>query len=549
MPRVFISHATPDRPLLEELVIGPLHSHGVATWFCKDDILGSNHWEPAIRKGLQESDWFLLAMTPNAQQSEWVKAELEFAFHIADNEPRRREWVIPIILGPCKAFDFHLRLANIQFFDFHNAPEKALPRLLKLLGIAGQVPTDTVLPAAPVVSGDRQSISKLKWDYHYLEKPAEPIVSEDRTPGLIPAHSPAARLADILRRAEAKLTELGVPEGPGLAERLLRRVESPQFRVLLLGAANRGKTTLLNALLGRELLPTWPAPTTGAFVEAVAGSTEEVRVVLRSPLTAAQIDRLTGTARQHLSTNSGEMRHVKLAELNDYICREDSSADPDDFPYELVEIATKQTSWPSGLTFVDPPEITQSVLDRLTADYLPEVDLVLFLVDAQGFESPATWRLLDDDVHRAGHEFIVFVCNRGDTVRQRDWPRLRQQLDGQLPRRTRFGSAGVFFLSAQKCLEARLRGQPDPGDNLGMAPLEKAIYHLAAEPTPLKLWTTARHLQLILDSVVANVLPARRSAGGRSARQAELATADADLRSLHGELNVLRLALPAPALS
>src|SRR4051794_5348075 len=117
MPRVFLSHATPDRPLLEQAVVAPLRQAGVGTWYCKDDIAGMDQWEPAIRQGLKDSDWFLLAMTPAALRSPWVKAELDFAFHLADTDPRRKAWIVPVLLAPCAAIDFHLRLPGIQHFD------------------------------------------------------------------------------------------------------------------------------------------------------------------------------------------------------------------------------------------------------------------------------------------------------------------------------------------------------------------------------------------------------------------------------------------------
>ena len=61
--RVFISHATADRPTVERAVIRPLTELGLTTWYCKDDIHGSDKWERKIRDGIRTCQLFVLVMS------------------------------------------------------------------------------------------------------------------------------------------------------------------------------------------------------------------------------------------------------------------------------------------------------------------------------------------------------------------------------------------------------------------------------------------------------------------------------------------------------
>ena len=63
MPKVFISHSTRDRDFVEREIIALLSTHGIETWYCKDDIRTADEWERTIFKGLESCEWFLLAMS------------------------------------------------------------------------------------------------------------------------------------------------------------------------------------------------------------------------------------------------------------------------------------------------------------------------------------------------------------------------------------------------------------------------------------------------------------------------------------------------------
>ena len=79
MSRVFISHSSRDRDLVEREVIEPLRRHDIETWYSKDDIETAADWEKSICQGLNDCEWFLVVLTPRAVESRWVKIEVDWA--------------------------------------------------------------------------------------------------------------------------------------------------------------------------------------------------------------------------------------------------------------------------------------------------------------------------------------------------------------------------------------------------------------------------------------------------------------------------------------
>ena len=127
MPQCFISHATTDRAFVEKELVGLLEAVGLEPWYAEVDIRTGEDWQHSIGKGLESTDWFILVLSPRSAKSEWVKDEVAWAIS------HRRGRIIPILIEPCEAGDFHLSLPRIQCVDFTADSNEARNRLIKLL--------------------------------------------------------------------------------------------------------------------------------------------------------------------------------------------------------------------------------------------------------------------------------------------------------------------------------------------------------------------------------------------------------------------------------
>lgn len=97
-----------------------------------------------------------------------------------------------------------------------------------------------------------------------------------------PAGNPVATKggeAERLKGVLGRLRSVSDPERALQVADLDRRLAEGRLRVLLVGEAKRGKSTLGNALLGRAVLPTAVAPLTAINTTVRAGSPERVEVL------------------------------------------------------------------------------------------------------------------------------------------------------------------------------------------------------------------------------------------------------------------------------
>src|ERR1700684_314265 len=88
----------------------------------------------------------------------------------------------------------------------------------------------------------------------------------------------AAELPDALTSALDELAGLADESDTAVLTALRERLRAARLRVLVVGEAKRGKSTLVNALLGREVLPTGMTPLT-AVPTTVTHGTGEAMVV------------------------------------------------------------------------------------------------------------------------------------------------------------------------------------------------------------------------------------------------------------------------------
>lgn len=131
---VFISHSSHDREFVEQEIIGLLQSHSIRTWYSKDDIATASQWNNSILLGLRKCDWFLVVLSSQSITSNWVLAEVNWAFEHRENA------VVPVLKEECDWKNFHLLLSNCQHSDFRIDYDFGKRQLLGTWGVAPKNP-------------------------------------------------------------------------------------------------------------------------------------------------------------------------------------------------------------------------------------------------------------------------------------------------------------------------------------------------------------------------------------------------------------------------
>jgi iron(II)-dependent oxidoreductase len=107
MAHIFISYSKLDIDFARHLR-GMLEREGFDVWMDESDLSPSVHWWPNIERAIRGCGAFIIIMSPNAKESEWVEREILLA-----ESPRNDRPIFPILL----AGEVWSRLANIEYED------------------------------------------------------------------------------------------------------------------------------------------------------------------------------------------------------------------------------------------------------------------------------------------------------------------------------------------------------------------------------------------------------------------------------------------------
>lgn len=135
MDQVFISHSSKDRSFVESEIVPLLRRNSVKPWYSFDEIPTAIRWDTTILRALKLSKWFLVVLTPEAVDSDWVQAEVHWAVE------NRKDHLVPVILRECDVAALHLQLPRYQHVDFRDDLYTARRRLLAVWGITLHAPT------------------------------------------------------------------------------------------------------------------------------------------------------------------------------------------------------------------------------------------------------------------------------------------------------------------------------------------------------------------------------------------------------------------------
>ncbi len=237
-------------------------------------------------------------------------------------------------------------------------------------------------------------------------------------------------LKEALEQELSRLARLPEVKGPQVA-RLLDKLRENRFNLVILGAFKRGKSTLINALLGEPVLPTAIIPLTSVVTILGYGESLEIRVhfhhgrslAITQPELAAYITE-KGNPR-----NQKGVREVEIAYPSDYLR--------------------------DGVRIIDTPGVgsVYSHNSEVAYNYLPQVDAAIFVVTVDPPLSAAEQDFLKD-IREYVHK-LFFVLNKIDYVdeaeRQEALDFTVEVLQGNLATQ----KVMIFPLSAKLALEGK----------------------------------------------------------------------------------------------
>ncbi|MFA5367953.1 MAG: dynamin family protein [Dehalococcoidia bacterium] len=275
------------------------------------------------------------------------------------------------------------------------------------------------------------------------------------------AHDNTSPLSTVLKDAENLLSGLGdefASERNHICE-LEKRLSSARFHLAVLGQFKRGKSTLLNALLGEELLPSAVVPLTSVPTFLFWGASHIVRVVF-----------LDGNVHDLVPESAEDTREI----LSRYVTEGCNSKNH--LGVAHVEVACSSPLLQKGVVLIDTPGIGSTFQHNTeaTVNFLPQCDAALFLVSA---DPPITQ--VEIEFLKAVKEKVVktfFLMNKVDYLSEKERQVAVEFLKKVLQDQAGLDSSEpIFSISARRGLEAKLKGDDNQLSESGFSKLENSL--------------------------------------------------------------------------
>lgn len=170
------------------------------------------------------------------------------------------------------------------------------------------------------------------------------------------------------------------------------KIERERFHLVILGEFNHGKSTFVNALLGKDVLPTGITPTTAAINHVVWAESPRAHATLDDGST---IDLPPDSLADWVTVAGSRTKDVRFVEVG--------------YPTELLR---------ENITLVDTPGVNDLNEQRadITYGYVPRADAVIFLLDAGQALKDSEREFLSSHVLAGSRDRLIFVLGKVDLL-------------------------------------------------------------------------------------------------------------------------------------
>ncbi len=239
---------------------------------------------------------------------------------------------------------------------------------------------------------------------------------------------------ELLRTIDEMLAEESIRGCP--CEELREKVETNTFNLVVVGQFKRGKTSLINALLGADILPVAVVPLTSIVTVMKYG--EELNVVV--------------------TFNDGRVAAIEPESLTEYVTERGNPKNGKDVSEVVITYPSPYLK--GGVQIIDTPGVG-SVYQHNTDvayQYLPKSDAALFLLSVDQPLGRAELDFLRDV--REYSDRIFFLLNKADYFSGAD---LRESIEfsRKVLAEAMEGEVRIFPVSAKLALEGKLAGNEE----------------------------------------------------------------------------------------
>lgn len=287
-----------------------------------------------------------------------------------------------------------------------------------------------------------------------------------------------AQVDAILEQLETLCGELSMEENRRELAKCREKLQQHTFSVGVMGEFKRGKSTVINALLGKELMPADILPCSATLNRVSYGLNPRVVLQLRD----------------------GSSREIPVEALSDYVTKLTK-----DNESRAIQVEEAQVYYPcrfcqDGVQIVDTPGLNDDAqMNQISENIIPKLDVVVMVLTPDNPFSVSEADFVRNKLVTGNISRLIFLVNKIDQVRKvSDRPRvveaIRQKIQTSVLEKAaavygkdsqqyqaasqKLGQIRIFPLSALDALDGQLEDDPQLVEASGMPEFSEALIHM-----------------------------------------------------------------------
>lgn len=299
-------------------------------------------------------------------------------------------------------------------------------------------------------------------------------------------HAMTGEITEGLSRMAKFCDELGMEDRAESLRVEKKKLQSHKFAVGILGEFKRGKSTVINALLGKEIMPADILPST------------------------ATMNRVTYDLQPGVQLNmiDGTTNRIGVEELAEYVTKRDENTLANAALIEEAVVFYPCRFCQNGVDIIDTPGLNDDErMNKITEEIVPKLDAVIMVLVPDNPFSMSEADFVRNKLMCSNIGRLIFLVNKIDTVRPRDRARvvegIRTKIEKSVLEKTaevygldseqyqlvkqKIADIRIYPISAQDALDGRVGVCDDPSEDekmtaqSGILDFEEALSKLLTE--------------------------------------------------------------------